>query len=164
METLFIPEDPSRYAEVSEQVRKLFERAGPSKVSEHLGQDARYPVEGETEVEGARPSEQEVRPDAAENTTEWRFAAETSSPGKFSEGSSPLAHGETYSPRNPAGLSWGTGDNGEEPENDAQDSFSGEGIEPDEEDFVEAANFGLEAMRDLYLVKEPTLYSMGRSR
>nr|XP_031832927.1 uncharacterized protein LOC116427104 [Nomia melanderi] len=161
LETLFIPEDPSRYAEVSEQVRKLFERAGPSKVSEQLGQDARYPVEGETEVEETRPSEQEIRADAAENTTEWRLAAETSSPGKFSADSGLLAHGEAYSPRNPGGLSWGTEDNGEEPENDGQDSFSGEGIEPDEEDFVEAANFGLEAMRDLYLVKEPTLYSMG---
>lgn len=33
--------------------------------------------------------------------------------------------------------------------------------EPDEEDLLEAANFGLDAMKDLYTVKEPKLYSMG---
>ena len=33
--------------------------------------------------------------------------------------------------------------------------------EPDEKDLLEAANFGLDAMRHLYNVKEPMLYSMG---
>nr|XP_012152649.1 PREDICTED: uncharacterized protein LOC100875470 [Megachile rotundata] len=32
---------------------------------------------------------------------------------------------------------------------------------PEEEDFLEAANFGLEAMKELYTIKEPMLYSMG---
>jgi hypothetical protein len=33
--------------------------------------------------------------------------------------------------------------------------------QPKQEDFLEAADFGLRAMNDLYLVKEPKLYSMG---
>lgn len=33
--------------------------------------------------------------------------------------------------------------------------------EPNEEDLVEAADYGIEAMNDLYDVKEPKLYSMG---
>ncbi|XP_011503270.1 PREDICTED: uncharacterized protein LOC105366506 [Ceratosolen solmsi marchali] len=40
-------------------------------------------------------------------------------------------------------------------------SSQGTRIEPKEKDFVEAANFGLKAMNDLYHVKEPKLYSMG---
>ena len=32
---------------------------------------------------------------------------------------------------------------------------------PREEDFAEAADFGIRAMNDLYLVKEPKLYQMG---
>lgn len=35
--------------------------------------------------------------------------------------------------------------------------------EPDEKDLLEAANFGLDAMRHLYNIKEPMLYSMGES-
>lgn len=34
-------------------------------------------------------------------------------------------------------------------------------IEPDEHDVLEAVNFGLDAMNELYTVKEPMLYSMG---
>ncbi|XP_033215658.1 uncharacterized protein LOC117172036 [Belonocnema kinseyi] len=36
-----------------------------------------------------------------------------------------------------------------------------ESIEPREEDLLEAANFGMQAMNDLYYIKEPKLYSLG---
>ncbi|XP_034180354.2 uncharacterized protein LOC117604423 [Osmia lignaria lignaria] len=36
-----------------------------------------------------------------------------------------------------------------------------DGTGPEEEDFLEAANFGLEAMNELYTIKEPMLYSKG---
>lgn len=34
--------------------------------------------------------------------------------------------------------------------------------DPEEDDFIEAANFGLQAMHDLYYIQEPKLYSMGK--
>ena len=34
-------------------------------------------------------------------------------------------------------------------------------VEPREEDIIEAANFGMQAMNDLYYIKEPKLYSLG---
>lgn len=34
-------------------------------------------------------------------------------------------------------------------------------VEPKDEDLIEAADFGLDAMNELYAVKEPRLYSMG---
>lgn len=35
-------------------------------------------------------------------------------------------------------------------------------VAPQDEDFVEAADFGLKAMNNLYYIKEPKLYSMGQ--
>ena len=37
-----------------------------------------------------------------------------------------------------------------------------EAIQSREEDLIEAANFGMQAMNDLYYIKEPKLYSMGK--
>lgn len=35
-------------------------------------------------------------------------------------------------------------------------------FQPREEDLIEAADFGVQAMNDLYAIKEPKLYSMGK--
>lgn len=37
-----------------------------------------------------------------------------------------------------------------------------ESVKPREEDLLEAANFGMQAMNDLYYIKEPKLYSLGK--
>nr|XP_033336316.1 uncharacterized protein LOC117226264 [Megalopta genalis] len=170
IETLFIPEDPSRYAEIVEQVRKLLERADPSKVSEHVENT------GDSVDEGATVDSEvltEVRPgNTLENTSRWELAPENGTKETFSsplygeEGDSSLpATEEEYSRRNPAGLSSRTavGDNGDDASVsvESDDPKSQEKSEPGEEDLLEVANFGLQAMKNLYLVTEPTLYSMG---
>ncbi|XP_076381230.1 uncharacterized protein LOC117226264 [Megalopta genalis] len=170
IETLFIPEDPSRYAEIVEQVRKLLELADPSKVSEHVENT------GDSVDEGATVDSEvltEVRPgNTLENTSRWELAPENGTKETFSsplygeEGDSSLpATEEEYSRRNPAGLSSRTavGDNGDDAavSVESDDPKSQEKSEPGEEDLLEVANFGLQAMKNLYLVTEPTLYSMG---
>ncbi|XP_078034231.1 uncharacterized protein LOC144468548 [Augochlora pura] len=171
IETLFIPEDPSRYAEIVEQVRKLLVPADPSKVSEHVA-DTRDPVDEGTASESAVPAE-EWPGNALENTsrrgpengTKERFSSPLFVKAGGDEPSLAAATGPEYSPRDPAGLSSRTAvaDNGGEDavESDDDDPGSAERSEPGEEDLLEVANFGLQAMKNLYLVTEPTLYSMG---
>ncbi|XP_008203085.1 myeloperoxidase [Nasonia vitripennis] len=44
---------------------------------------------------------------------------------------------------------------------DEEEDVDDVGIEPREEDLIEAADYGIQAMNELYYVKEPKLYSMG---
>ncbi|XP_076292482.1 uncharacterized protein LOC143214865 [Lasioglossum baleicum] len=176
-ETLFIPEDLNRYAEIVEQVRKLLLRTDPSKLSENV-EPKTVAADSVNESTNVEPEEtefsEETLRNSLENTSRREPAPENTTPDQFSsksvsleiERNSSLPE-ENHSPRNPAGLSERTAvvDNGDDEavsaENDGEDPRDQEKTEPGEEDLLEAANFGLQAMKDLYFVTEPTLYSLG---
>ncbi|XP_043785749.1 uncharacterized protein LOC122711243 [Apis laboriosa] len=138
VETLFIPEDPNRYKQIVEFVRKLFERVGQSV-------DKRKILNGE-------------KGDAADvdNDKIDRFSKVGNS--RPSDGGKDE---EKYSQRDPeGGVYSGTtvGSNGKEY---GVTSMERKNYQPDQHDLLEAVNFGLDAMNELYTVKEPMLYSMG---
>ncbi|XP_076653501.1 uncharacterized protein LOC143359421 [Halictus rubicundus] len=177
IETLFIPEDPNRYATIFEQVRELLERADPSKLSENVEPNA---IAGDSvdeatnaEPEETKLSEETVR-NSLENTSRWEPAPENTTPDQFSNKSVSLEiernsslSVENHLPRNPDGLSertavWDNEDDGAVfLDSVGEDPKDKETTEPGDEDLLEAANFGLQAMKQLYFVTEPTLYSMG---
>lgn len=186
IETLFIPEDLSRYAEILGQVRRLLVRGeGSTDDFDHEVSDSVDPVAKLAHPRGTSPEEfkdkdtkasGETQDNTAKNKSQEELGAKTSNSGedKFLksretpevERNSKLPeNGEKYSARNPDAVSVWTamGHDGDAEtvlvESDGENLD--EKTEPDEEDLVEAANFGLEAMKNLYLVKEPTLYSMG---
>ncbi|XP_043251022.1 uncharacterized protein LOC122396559 [Colletes gigas] len=139
VETLLAPEDASRYAAILNQVRKLI-------------------------------SNDSITGGNAENTTREALGAGKPSKGagnEFSMLDEPEGGQSNSSPpsrENSSEVSSGTtaGNNGYETKSlKSENRRDGEKIKPSEEDLLEAANFGLEAMKNLYLVTEPTLYSMG---
>ncbi|XP_076235056.1 uncharacterized protein LOC143179627 [Calliopsis andreniformis] len=151
-ETLFIPEDPDRYSGVLSYVQRLLERGEQStdgfnhELSENVdpsGNDTRETLDsGEDKfLELQNPPEAERNSRLPENAVKYLAR----NPGRVSSGT-------TVGNNRGTDTVWVEDD----------ENLSEEGrTEPEEEDLVEAANFGLEAMRNLYLVKEPTLYSMG---
>ncbi|XP_076680501.1 uncharacterized protein LOC143375379 [Andrena cerasifolii] len=182
LETLFIPEDPNEYAEISLQARQalgrgeestsLLDREALDDATQRGGGTTRRELadegtvlSGETRENVENTGGEKLAPGASSKTVEDTFFKLGGS--VEAEGSSSLLE-EEYSPRNPGGASSGTtlGSNRGTEVAAAVESSGGklgdEGkLEPDEEDVLEAANFGLEAMKNLYSVKEPTLYSMG---
>lgn len=151
IETLFIPEDPSENERILLYVRRLFQ-----------------PVE-ESIDSFDRQVPKDLERHAIDNENgEDRFSKLEDVRGRNSRPSEREEDGEKYLQRNPEG--------GVSPrtttESNRKDEvismerknydagYNGKG-EPDEKDLLEAANFGLDAMRDLYNVKEPMLYSMG---
>ncbi|XP_017797675.1 PREDICTED: uncharacterized protein LOC108578790 [Habropoda laboriosa] len=157
IETLFIPEDPSEYEEILHYVRKIFgieERSGTTtNLTNHKG--------------GLKGLEENV----ADNTTQEDRFSEVGGLEEERNSSSEEKrerNEEKYLQRNPGGedSSRTTVETNREDEvvlmeRNNYDAVYKEKNEPDEEDLLEAVNFGLNAMEDLYTVREPMLYSMG---
>ncbi|KZC13739.1 Chorion peroxidase, partial [Dufourea novaeangliae] len=173
IETLFIPEEPARYAEILEQLRELLESSEVPETVEPCG-NQQNPVDGGTrwEFEEQRTEHSEgPLGQVAENTSREDPATDTSSmEDQFfnvqnGRNSSLEVNEEKYLARNPTVVSLAAENNGNDKavsvEGNSEDHRVQEKNDPDEEDYLEAANFGLEAMKNLYLVTEPTLYSMG---
>ncbi|KOX71477.1 Peroxidasin [Melipona quadrifasciata] len=148
IETLFIPEDPSEYERILLYVRRLFQPAEESidsfdrEVPKDLG---KHPIDDEDRFSRL----EDVR-------------GRDSGPSEREEGE------EKYLQRNPEGgvsprttTESNRKDEVVSMERRNYDASYDEKDEPDEKDLLEAANFGLDAMRDLYNIKEPMLYSMG---
>ncbi|CAK9817115.1 Chorion peroxidase [Anthophora quadrimaculata] len=153
IETLFIPEDPSEYEEILHYVRKIFggvERSTSNLTNQQ--EDFKYL---EKNVADNRTREDQF---SKLETLEERNSS-------FREGEE---NEEVYLQRNPGGEDYRR-TNAEVNKKDEvvlmeRNNYDGvykEKNEPDEEDLLEAVNFGLNAMKDLYTVKEPMLYSMG---
>ncbi|KAK1124271.1 hypothetical protein K0M31_006643 [Melipona bicolor] len=148
IETLFIPEDPSEYERILLYVRRLFQPA----------------------EESIDPFDREVPKDLGKHAIddEDRFSRLEDVRGRNLGPSEREEDEEKYLQRNPEG--------GVSPRTTTESNRKDEVVsmerknydasydgrdEPDEKDLLEAANFGLDAMRDLYNIKEPMLYSMG---
>ncbi|XP_076624546.1 uncharacterized protein LOC143343486 [Colletes latitarsis] len=152
VETLFVPEDTSRYAAILNHARKLISNDDST-------------AKRDLEETGGN----------AENTTREALAAGKPSKGAGSEFSkldelegghrspSPPNEKKYLLRENSGEVPSGTtaGNNGYETKSLKSGNHREEKIKPNEDDLLEAANFGLEAMKNLYLVTEPTLYSMG---
>lgn len=187
VETLFIPEDPNEYAEISVHAREVLERgeestslldhealddvdAGGNETQRAEGTthrgfaDMGTVLSGETRENVENTGGEKLASAASSKTVEDTFF-KLAGPMEAERNSSLLE--EEYSPRNPGGAPSRTTLGNNRGTEAASVESSGEKlgdegrIEPDEEDVLEAANFGLEAMKNLYSVKEPTLYSMG---
>ncbi|OAD55747.1 Chorion peroxidase [Eufriesea mexicana] len=151
IETLFIPEDPSEYEQILHYVRRIFERVEQS-ISPF---DREIPKNLEGNVAGDR-------------TDEDRFSKLEDLRERNSRPSEREEDEEKYLQRNPEGgvSPRTTVENNRKDEvtpmerNNYDVHYNGKS-DPDEEDLLEVANFGLDAMKDLYTVKEPMLYSMG---
>ncbi|XP_068983700.1 uncharacterized protein [Bombus flavifrons] len=152
VETLFIPENPSQYEQILLYVRELFQ--GVEQSADLFDQEV--PASLERNVTDSTSDEDRFSK-LEERIREWN-----SQPSDREEDE------EKYPQRNPeGGVSLGTTvqDNRMDDvisteRNNYDAGYKGK-TEPDEEDLLEAANFGLDAMNDLYTVKEPKLYSMG---
>ncbi|XP_033303299.1 uncharacterized protein LOC117207322 [Bombus bifarius] len=151
IETLFIPENLSQYEQILLYVRELFQ--GVEQSADLYDQEV--PASLERNVTDSTSDEDRFSK-LEERVREWN------SPSDREEDE------EKYPQRNPeGGVSLGTTvqDNRMDDvisteRNNYDAGYKGK-TEPDEEDLLEAANFGLDAMKDLYTVKEPKLYSMG---
>lgn len=149
VETLFVPEDPDQYKQIVEFVRKLFERVGQSI-------DRKRIVNGDKGSAG----------DVDNNSKIDRFSKVGHAETRNSRPSDGGKDEEKYLQRYPEGGGVSpAGNNGKEygvtwmeRNNYHQGDHK---IQPDEHDLLEAVNFGLDAMNELYAVKEPMLYSMG---
>lgn len=131
VESLLVPEDPERYKQIVELVRKLFERVGQSIGSKKiLNGDSKGGVDNKIDRFSRVAETRNSRPSDGKGKDEEKYLLQ----------------------RNPEGGGVSTG---KERRNNYQK------IEPDEHDLLEAVNFGLDAMNELYTVKEPMLYSMG---
>ncbi|KAG6794565.1 hypothetical protein HZU73_10130 [Apis mellifera caucasica] len=131
VESLLVPEDPERYKQIVELVRKLFERVGQSIGSKKiLNGDSKGGVDNKIDRFSRVAETRNSRPSDGKGKDEEKYLLQ----------------------RNPEG---GGVSAGKERRNNYQK------IEPDEHDLLEAVNFGLDAMNELYTVKEPMLYSMG---
>ncbi|XP_054007680.1 uncharacterized protein LOC128891843 [Hylaeus anthracinus] len=180
IETLLIPEDPSRYAEILNHVRKVLEPATTESnrtISEVDFAAKRVAIQETTSWDLEK--EQELSREASGNsgnTSRETLAEEASSKdakdeflklkglGVGDRDSSFAGNEEKYLLRNSGEVSSriSTENNGDQAEPLGSENLRNEEkTKPDEEDLLEAANFGLEAMRNLYFVTEPTLYSMG---
>lgn len=155
LETLFIPEDLSRYADILDHVRKLLER--PESFNSELN---RTNVDSVGKTDRIRESTREDLVNEKDPEDESLNLENL----QVSGGDSRLTSNEKYSSRDTGGVPpRATVKN----KGDAVTSTGNENhrneekTEPDEEDLLEAANFGLNAMKNLYFVTEPTLYSMG---
>ncbi|XP_076752615.1 uncharacterized protein LOC143424444 [Xylocopa sonorina] len=149
IETLFIPENPNEYKETLLYVRELFEQVGHSI---DYPSDQGVPVNSEENAADGTTGEDQ--PSKLED-----FGERNSLGGDVGE--------KRYAQKNPGGIFPRTtvGDDREDQvvpmERNKHDSGYDESNEPSEEDILEAANFGLNAMEDLYDIKEPMLYSKG---
>lgn len=152
IETLFIPENLSQYEQILLYVRELFQAVEQSADSF----DREVPASLERNVTDSTSDEDRF------SMLEERVRERNSQPSEREEDE------EKYSQRNPeGGVSLGTTvqdnrmDDVVSIERNSYDAGYKGKTEPDEDDLLEAANFGLDAMKDLYTVKEPMLYSMG---
>ncbi|KAF3424880.1 hypothetical protein E2986_02079, partial [Frieseomelitta varia] len=143
IETLFIPEDPSEYERVLLYVRRLFRPAEDREVPEDLGKQAiddedRFSRLGDVRGSNSGPSEREEDEEKyLQRNPKGGVPPRTTTESNRKDEVVPMER-KNYD----AGYDGGKG-------------------EPDEKDLLEAANFGLAAMRHLYNIKEPMLYSMG---
>ncbi|XP_071870045.1 uncharacterized protein [Bombus fervidus] len=152
IETLFIPENLSQYEQILLYVRELFQ--GVEQSADSFDQEV--PASLERNVTDSTNDEDRF------SKLEERDRERNSQLSEREEDE------EKYSQRNPeGGVSLGTTvqDNRMDDvvkieRNNYDADYKGK-TEPDEDDLLEAANFGLDAMKDLYTVKEPKLYSMG---
>ncbi|XP_026673359.1 uncharacterized protein LOC108629732 [Ceratina calcarata] len=146
IETLFIPEDPNRYKEILLHVRELFEPVG----------------------ESIEPFDRSSEGSSADNAAGKNRFSMTTGIRERNRNPQGKEDEEKYLERNlgeevfPVTTAEDNGRGGATPLgiNKYNDSYAGK-KEPDEEDVLEAAYFGLNAMKDLYTVKEPMLYYMG---
>lgn len=132
VETLFIPEDPNQYEQILELVRELL---GQSRIGEKIANDDKGDDDKSdrfSKVGNSRPSDGGGKDEEGV----------VSSTGRSVENNNGKEYAATSMERRKGAVQNGK-------------------IEPDEHDVLEAVNFGLDAMNELYTVKEPMLYSMG---
>lgn len=142
---MFIPEDPNRYKQIVEFVRKLFERVGQSvdkrKILNGDKGDAadvdKIDRSSKVETRNSRPSDG--------GKDEEKYSQRDPEGGVSSGTTVGSKYGKEY------GVTW----------MERKNYQADRKIEPDQHDLLEAVNFGLDAMNELYTVKEPMLYSMG---